>query len=76
MINNNCKISIYALQLGVLIMKIEEVINEINRLYKKSQEEGLTEEEKVLQQQYRKRYIDNVKNNFRAQLNQIRPNKK
>ncbi|MCI5726654.1 MAG: DUF896 domain-containing protein [Clostridium sp.] len=57
-------------------MKIEEVINEINRLYKKSQEEGLTEEEKVLQQQYRKRYIDNVKNNFRAQLNQIRPNKK
>ena len=57
-------------------MKIEEVINEINHLYKKSQEEGLTEEEKVLQQQYRKRYIDNVKNNFRAQLNQIRPNKK
>ena len=57
-------------------MKIEEVINEINRLYKKSQEEGVTEEEKVLQQQYRKRYIDNVKNNFRAQLNQIRPNKK
>lgn len=52
-------------------MKIEELVIRINFLYKKSKEEGLTEEEKVEQQDLRRRYIDNVKNNFRAQLNTI-----
>ena len=50
-------------------MKIEEVIEYINYLYKKSQQIGLTDEEKELQQKLRQRYIDNVKRNFRAQLN-------
>lgn len=54
-------------------MKIEEVIEEINALYKKSQESGLTEEEKNRQQVLRRRYIDNVKNNFRAQINGYKP---
>lgn len=49
-------------------MKIEEVIEEINALYKKSQEEGLTEEEKERQKELRQRYINNVKNNFRQQI--------
>lgn len=49
-------------------MKIDEVIEEINALYKKSQEIGLTEEEKERQQIVRKRYIDNVKKNFKAQI--------
>ncbi len=49
-------------------MKIEEVIEQINLLYKKSKEASLTEEEKEFQQKLRKRYIDNVKKNFRAQL--------
>lgn len=49
-------------------MKIDEVIEEINSLYKKSQEVGLTEEEKERQQVVRKRYIDNVKKNFKAQI--------
>ncbi|ACD22125.1 MULTISPECIES: DUF896 domain-containing protein [unclassified Clostridium] len=49
-------------------MKIEEVIEQINSLYKKSKEANLTDEEKELQQKLRKRYIDNVKKNFRAQL--------
>lgn len=57
-------------------MKIEEVIVKINELYKKSQEEGLNEEEKQLQKELRQRYIDNVKRNFRAQLNGIKPNKR
>lgn len=57
-------------------MKIEEVIEKINFLYKKSQEEGLTEEEKELQQICRRRYLDNVKRNFRAQLEGIEPKKK
>lgn len=54
-------------------MKIEEVIEEINSLYKKSQEEGLTAEEKERQQGLRRRYINNVKNNFRAQISGYKP---
>lgn len=56
-------------------MKIEEVIEHINRLYKKSQEEGLSDKEKELQQKLRRRYIDNVKRNFKAQLEGIEPKK-
>lgn len=52
-------------------MKIEEVIEKINLLYKKSKEEGLTEEEKQEQTELRARYIDNVKKNFRAQLDTV-----
>ena len=52
-------------------MKIEEVIENINFLYKKSQEKGLTEEEKELQALCRKRYLDNVKRNFKGQLDGI-----
>jgi uncharacterized protein YnzC (UPF0291/DUF896 family) len=52
-------------------MKIEELVSRINFLYKKSKDEGLTEKEKVEQQDLRREYIDNVKNNFRAQLNTI-----
>lgn len=53
-------------------MKIEEVVENINLLYNKSQEsEGLSEEEKELQQKLRRKYIDNVKRNFRGQLEGI-----
>ena len=54
-------------------MKIEEVIEEINALYKKSQEEGLTADEKERQQGLRRRYINNVKNNFRVQISGYKP---
>lgn len=54
-------------------MKIEDVVKNINSLYKVSQERELTEEEKELQGKLRKRYIDNVKRNFRAQLEGIEP---
>lgn len=57
-------------------MKIEEVINKINFLYKKSKEEGLNEEEKILQGKLRQRYIDNVKRNFKTQLDTIGPRRK
>ena len=53
-------------------MNIDELTKRINCLYKKSQEEGLTEEEKVEQQELRQRYIDNVKRNFRSQLDTIK----
>jgi len=52
-------------------MNIDKIIERINFLYKKSQNEGLTDEEKVEQQELRQRYIDNVKRNFRAQLDGI-----
>ena len=57
-------------------MKIEEVIEHINMLYKKSKEEGLSYKEKEIQQKLRRRYIDNVKRNFRVQLDGIELNKK
>ena len=56
--------------------KIEDVIIRINELAKKSKAEGLTEEEKAEQQLARRRYIDNVKANFRAQLEGVEPKEK
>ncbi|MBZ9636199.1 DUF896 domain-containing protein [Clostridium sp. FP1] len=53
-------------------MGIDELTNRINYLYKKSKEEGLTSEEKAEQQELRQKYIDNVKRNFRAQLDTIK----
>lgn len=56
-------------------IKIEDVVEKINSLYRISQERELTVEEKQLQGELRQRYIDNVKRNFRAQLNEIEPKK-
>lgn len=55
---------------------IDEVIKRINELYKKSKEEGLNEEEKEEQQKLRRIYIDNVKANFRVQLEGVELKKK
>ena len=57
-------------------MKIDDVVKKINELYKVSQERELNSEEKELQSALRKRYIDNVKRNFRAQLDSIEIKKK
>ncbi|MCI6277303.1 MAG: DUF896 domain-containing protein [Clostridium sp.] len=56
-------------------MEMDKVVERINFLYKKSQEEGLTEEEKDEQQKLRRHYIDAVKRNFRAQLNMVEKKK-
>lgn len=56
-------------------MKIEEVAAKINELYKIRQERELTSEEKELQDKLRQRYLGNVRKNFRAQLNGIKPKK-
>lgn len=56
-------------------MQLEELVQRINELYKKSKEEGLNEEEKEEQAKLRRIYIDRVKNNFRGQLEGIKPNK-
>lgn len=52
-------------------MNMEERIQRINELYRKSQAEGLTEEEKKEQAALRSEYIANVKANLRGQLNNI-----
>lgn len=56
--------------------KIDDVIKRINELYKKSKEEGLNEAEKEEQQVLRRRYIDNVKANFKVQLEGVELKKK
>jgi len=53
-------------------MDMDELTSRVNCLYKKSKEEGLTEDEKLEQQELRQKYIDNVKRNFRAQLDTIK----
>lgn len=55
-------------------MKIDDVIKRINELYAKMKAEGLNEEEKIEQEKLRRRYIDNVKANFKVQLSGIKPN--
>lgn len=44
----------------------------INELYKKQQEYGLSEEEKREQAMLRRLYVDSVKENLRAQLENIK----
>jgi len=53
-------------------MNVDELTNRINFLYKKSKEQGLTEEEKIEQGELRQKYINNVKRNFRSQLDSIK----
>lgn len=50
---------------------LEDKIKRINELYRKSKAEGLTEEEKKEQALLRQEYIANVRNNLRAQLDNI-----
>ena len=46
-------------------------INRINELYRKSKAEGLTDAEKKEQKTLRREYIEAVKGNLLAQLNNI-----
>ena len=49
----------------------EEKIKRINELYRKSQAEGLSDDEKKEQDLLRKEYIASVRRNLRSQLNNI-----
>ncbi|MBV4418132.1 DUF896 domain-containing protein [Clostridium tyrobutyricum] len=49
----------------------DKLIDRINSLYAKSKSVGLTEQEKMEQEKLRKKYLNNVKRNFRAQLDNI-----
>lgn len=52
-------------------MITQEMIDRINELYHKSQDQGLTENEKREQQELRKKYIQAIRVNMRANLNSI-----
>ena len=52
-------------------MNMDERIKRINALYHKSQEEGLTVEEKAEQARLRKEYVASVRANLRGQLDNI-----
>lgn len=49
----------------------QEKINRINVLYRKSKNEGLTEEEKVEQKNLRQEYIMAIRRNLRGTLNNV-----
>lgn len=49
----------------------DEKIARINELYRKSKGEGLTEEEKVEQQNLRREFIEAFRRNVRGQLDNI-----
>ncbi|WP_423244923.1 DUF896 domain-containing protein [Hathewaya massiliensis] len=53
-------------------IEFSEIIARINELYKKSQEEGLTEEEKLEQKKLREYYVSVMKNNFKVQLSKVK----
>lgn len=52
-------------------MTMDETIKRINELYHKSQGEGLTDEEKEEQKALRQKYIESIRVNLRAQLDNI-----
>lgn len=52
-------------------MITQEMIDRINELYHKSQDAGLSQEEKEEQQMLRKKYIEAIRTNMRANLNNI-----
>ena len=52
-------------------MKMQEISDRINELYHKSQNEGLTEEEKAEQQELRQQYVLSIRRSLRGQLDNI-----
>ena len=54
-------------------MDLDTIVKRINFLYNKSKTEGLNDEEKVEQKKLREIYIQNMRNNFKAQLETIKP---
>lgn len=52
-------------------MNLEQQIKRINELYHKSQEVGLTDDEKLEQAKLRAEYIANVRANLKSQLDNV-----
>ena len=54
-----------------MTMSMQEIIDRINELYHKSQNEGLTEEEKAEQKDLRQQYVLSIRRSLRGQLDNI-----
>ena len=54
-----------------MTMNMQEIIDRINELYHKSQNEGLTEEEKAQQKDLRQQYVLSIRRSLRGQLDNI-----
>ncbi|OMF38263.1 DUF896 family protein [Paenibacillus sp. FSL H8-0548] len=52
-------------------MEFEKVVDRINELARKHKSVGLTDEETAERAELRKRYLENFRNNFRQQLDNI-----
>ncbi|MNE69274.1 hypothetical protein D3C80_1649900 [compost metagenome] len=52
-------------------MDIDTLVGRINELARKHKSVGLTEEEKVERAELREIYLQNIRNNFRQQLESI-----
>lgn len=52
-------------------MNMQEIIDRIIELYHKSQNEGLTEEEKAEQKDLRQQYVLSIRRSLRGQLDNI-----
>ena len=52
-------------------MDFEQKIKRINELYHKSQQEGLTEDEKLEQAKLRAEYVANIRVNLKSQLDNV-----
>ena len=50
---------------------MQEIIDRINELYHKSQDVGLTEEEKAEQKDLRQQYVLSIRRSLRGQLDNI-----
>lgn len=52
-------------------MDIDALVQRINELARKNKDSGLTEEEKLERAQLREVYLNNIRSNFRQQLESI-----
>lgn len=52
-------------------MDIDTLVQRINELARKNKTVGLTEDEKLERAQLRETYLQNIRNNFRQQLESI-----
>ncbi len=52
-------------------MDIDAMVNRINELARKNKTEGLTEDEMLERAQLRETYLQNIRRNFRQQLESI-----
>ncbi|GIP53646.1 MULTISPECIES: DUF896 domain-containing protein [Paenibacillus] len=52
-------------------MDIDTLVNRINELARKDKAEGLTEDEMLERAQLRETYLQNIRRNFRQQLESI-----